>query len=85
MSKRLQVVVDAAELQRYERAAQVQGLTLSEWVRQVLRTAEQDVAYGDVDAKLTAVRVASQHGFPAPDIDTMLSEIDRGCHESVSP
>jgi hypothetical protein len=33
MSKRLQVVVDDAELERFQGAARREGMTLSEWVR----------------------------------------------------
>jgi hypothetical protein len=78
MSKRLQVVLDEAELRRYERAAASLGLTLSAWVRQALRREERATSAGDVDSKLSAVRAASQHAFPAPDIDVMLAEIERG-------
>lgn len=78
MSKRLQVVVDDAELQRYEQSAEALGLTLSAWVRLALRAAEQEVARGDVDSKLAAIRDAFEKSFPAPDIDAMLAEIERG-------
>ena len=33
---------------------------------------------GDVDTKLTAVREALRHDFPAPDIEMMLGEIEQG-------
>ncbi len=78
MSKRLQVVVDDDELQAYEESASALGLTLSGWVRQSLRSAHQQVSGGDIDTKLAAVRRAFTHSFPAPDIDTMLAEIERG-------
>jgi hypothetical protein len=78
MSKRLQVVLDDAELHRYERSAQALGLSLSAWVRVALRTAEREVATGDVDAKLAAIRTAFDRSYPAPDIDAMLAEIEQG-------
>ena len=78
MSKRLQVVLDEAELREYEESARALGLTLSAWVRQALRAAEREIAIGDVDAKLGAIRKASAHSFPAPDVDTMLAEIEQG-------
>lgn len=83
MSARLQVVVDEAELRRYERTARSVGLTLSEWVRGVLRDAEREVGQGDVDGKLAAVRSAARHAFPAPDVEVMLAEIERGYGEST--
>jgi len=84
MSKRLQVVVHQAEFERYERSARARGLSVSEWVRQVLRLAERDLSDGDVDAKLAAVRAAAQHSFPTADIDVMLAEIEQGYGSSLS-
>jgi hypothetical protein len=78
MSKRLQVVVGDAELERYRRTAQAGGQTVSEWVRQALRTAERETSSGDVEAKLAVIRKAVSYRFPAPDIDTMLAETEAG-------
>jgi hypothetical protein len=83
MSKRLQVVVSEADLERYERTAAGAGLTLSGWVRQVLGEAQRQTSSVDLDAKLSAVRVALHHDFPAPDIDAMLGEVQAGY--SVAP
>ena len=83
--KRLQVVVGDAELRRYEEAARAGGLTLSAWVRHVLRAAEREVDTGDVDARLAAVREAYSHSFPAPDIEEMLGEIERGYAAADGP
>jgi len=78
MSKRLQVVVDDAELDRYRRVAGELGLSLGAWVRGVLRRAEQQVALGDGEEKLDAIRSAARHEFPAPGVEQMLAEIERG-------
>lgn len=78
MSKRLQVVVGDADLERYERTARVAGLSVSEWVRQALADAERKTSSGDIDAKLATVRAALGHSYPAPDIDQMLGEIEAG-------
>jgi hypothetical protein len=78
VSKRLQVVVDDAELGRFQDAATRRGLTLSEWVRQVLREAESSAAIGDPRRKLEAIRMAARLEFPVADIETMLDEIERG-------
>jgi hypothetical protein len=82
MSKRLQVVVDDAELVRFQRAAESEGLTTSEWARQTLRRAERGVASGDPETKLAAIRRAADHQFPTADIEQMLREIDHGYLES---
>lgn len=76
------MLVNDHEIHSYENAAQAEGLTLSEWVRRSLRQAERERSHGDVDAKIAAVREATQYRFPAPSIDTMLDEIERGYLES---
>jgi hypothetical protein len=78
VSRRLQVVVSDDELRCYEQAAGALGLRLSAWVRQALGQSARSVATGDAEAKLEAVRRAYTHSFPAPDIDMMLEEIERG-------
>ncbi|MGQ0623964.1 MAG: antitoxin [Sporichthyaceae bacterium] len=80
MSKRLQVVVGDEELDRFAAIAEQQGMTLSEWVRQILRAAERSRSTGDVERKLAAIdRAASLNlGPPEVDIEQMLEEIDAG-------
>ena len=78
MSKRLQVLVPEAEFKRLQRHARRKGLTLAEWVRQTLRLAASLESVGNADKKLAVVRAAAKHEFPAPDIDEMLAEIERG-------
>lgn len=79
MSKRLQVVVADAELDRYARTAEAAGLTMSEWARQALRAAAREASSGDVEAKLALIRKAASCNFPAePDIDMLLAEIEAG-------
>jgi hypothetical protein len=80
MSKRLQVVVKDEELERFERTADVLGLSVSEWVRQSLRAAERRVSTGDVEAKLAAVRkaVSLETEGREVDIETMLAETEAG-------
>jgi hypothetical protein len=80
MSKRLQVVVEDADFERYRRTAQAQGINISEWVRQALRVAERERSSGDVEAKLAAIRKAVSHrsGGREVDIDTMLAETEAG-------
>jgi hypothetical protein len=78
MSKRLQVVLDEAELARFQRVAAAVGLTTSEWARQTLRRAERELAADDPAPKLAAIRRAAAHQFPTADIDRMLAEIEQG-------
>jgi hypothetical protein len=83
MSKRLQVVVDDAELRRFQKAAKSAGVTLAEWVRQALRSAEREKATGDIERKIAAVRQGLSYSFPAPDIDDMLNELEQGYSSSL--
>lgn len=77
MSKRLQVLLDEAEMRRVRRAARREGTTVSEWVRRALRVAMRKRADGDPDEKIAAIRAAARHRFPAPGIERMLAEIER--------
>ena len=78
MSKRLQVLMDDEELARIQGSAELEGMTVAEWVRRALKRALQDRPERARDQKIAAVRAAAGHGFPAPDIDQMLAEIERG-------
>jgi len=78
MSRRLQVLLQDEEFEQLRAEAASQGLTLSEWVRQALRSARSERAGGDRTAKLAAVRAAARHDFPTADIDQMLEEIEQG-------
>lgn len=78
MSKRLQVLLDEAELRDVQKAARRQGMPVSEWVRRALRDARRGEPRGDVDAKVHAIRSAARHDFPSADIDRMIEEIERG-------
>jgi hypothetical protein len=71
--------METAEWRSYQRVARAQGMTLSEWARQALRKARSAVAGGDVESKLAAIRGAARnHRAPAPEIDQMLAETERG-------
>ena len=85
MSKRLQVLLKEAELQRMRRIAKQKGLTLSEWVRQLLREASRREGVGSAERKLAVVRAAATHEFPTADIDEMLADIDRGYAGGSTP
>lgn len=80
MSKRLQVVVADADLQRYARTADAAGLSMSEWARGALREAAREASSGDLDAKLAVIRkaVSRETGGREADIDTMLAETAAG-------
>lgn len=78
MSKRLQVLLDADEWEELQRIARRHRTTVSEWVRRTLREAREREPSGDLDTKLRAIRAAASHKFPAPDIDQMLEETERG-------
>lgn len=78
MSKRLQVLLGEEEFEQIRALAAREGLTVSEWVRQVLRRVRREHPSGDQARKLAAVRAAARHEFPTADIERMLAEIERG-------
>jgi hypothetical protein len=78
MSKRLQVLLNEAELADIRKLARRQRLTTAEWVRQALRAARRGQPGADAKKKLATVRAAAEHAFPTADIDQMLAEIERG-------
>jgi hypothetical protein len=78
MSKRLQVLLEDAELKEIKRVAAQQRMTVAEWVRQALREARRGVSTVPVERKLLAVREATSHSYPTADIDRMNAEIERG-------
>lgn len=78
MSKRLQVLLDEAELRDLREAADRHGLPVSEWVRRALREARRREPDGDIDSKRRAVREAVRHEYPTGDIEQMLAEIEQG-------
>lgn len=78
MSKRLQVLLDAAEMRDLQRVARAEHMTVAEWVRQTLRAARRGAPVGDSSRKLAAIRAAARHEFPTADIDDMLGDIERG-------
>lgn len=75
MKRRLQILVEETEFESIHRAAEREGLTMSEWARKALRQAGRDHAHGDVARKLASVRSAVVHDFPTAEIDEMLAQI----------
>ncbi|MCL5445600.1 MAG: ribbon-helix-helix domain-containing protein [Actinobacteria bacterium] len=78
MSKRLQVILQDEDADELSEAARADGVTVSEWVRQMIRRARSEKPAVDTARTLAAVRAAARHSFPTADIDEMLAEIERG-------
>jgi len=76
VTKRLQVILEDDVFRKIEQLAQRDGLTKSEWARRQLRESATDERR--TESKLAAIRAAYPHQAPAPDIDLMLDEIERG-------
>jgi hypothetical protein len=69
MRKRLQVLLDDAELAEVRQAAHHQRLSIAAWMRQALRAARWTEPSGDSRKKLAAVRAAARNAFPTAEID----------------
>lgn len=80
MSKRLQVLLPDAEMEEIRRLARREHLALGEWVRRILREARSQRPVHEPQAKLKAVRKATEYSFPTGDIEQILAEIERGYH-----
>lgn len=78
MSKRLQVILDDLEYRDLQRSAKRARMTVSAWVRKSIRDVQGREPIADVEKKLKVVREATLHAYPAPEIDQMLEEIERG-------
>jgi len=78
MTKRLQVLLDEAELRDIQRLARAQRMTVAEWVRGALRAARRKEPRGDIAKKLEVVRSAVRYAYPTSDIDDMMGEVERG-------
>ncbi len=78
MSKRLQVLLDDAELREIRRIARAQRVSVAEWVRQALRAASRREPLGEAGRRIQSIRAASHHAFPTGDINELLADIERG-------
>jgi hypothetical protein len=78
MSKRLQVLLQDAEMEEIRQIARRHRLTVGEWVRQALRAARNQEPAVAAAGKLKAVRKAAEYWFPSADIREMIAEIERG-------
>ena len=80
MTKRLQVLLDDAELKSIQRLARRDKLTTAEWVRRRLREGAAARAKPDTATRLAAIHAAYRltSTQPEPEIDQMLDEIERG-------
>lgn len=78
MTKRLQVLLDDAELAAIQRVAKRRRQTTAAWVRETLRAARDAEDYPDPEPKLRAIREALSHDYPSGDIETITADIERG-------
>lgn len=78
MSKRLQVLIDEADLAEIRRLAKRRNLTVAEWVREAIRSARRLRPSREPGRKLAAIREAARLDFPTSNVRTMLAEIERG-------
>jgi hypothetical protein len=78
MTRRLQVLLDDEEMRDIQATARRHKMTTAEWVRGALRAARLRASPSDSQAKLAAIRAAARLRYPAPPIDDMLAEIERG-------
>ena len=66
------------DLGRITVEAQKVGLTVSAWVRLQLKKVLNEYPQTDIQHKVSVLREATRHAYPAPDIDEMNAEIESG-------
>ena len=74
----MQVLLPDSDMDEIRRFARREKLTVGEWVRKTLREARSRQPVHEPQAKLKAVRRATQYSFPTADIDQLLKEIEQG-------
>jgi len=85
MSKRLQVLLEEAELEEIRRLAETAGMTVAEWVCQALREARRGRSGSSAARKQQALERAVGHAFPTGEVDQVLQEIEAGYLERSEP
>jgi hypothetical protein len=85
VAKRLQVRLEDTEWRELKRSARAEKTTVAEWVRRAIRDARRNTSSEDVEHRLAAVKAATLYSFPAPDIEQMNEEIERGYREEPQP
>ncbi len=78
MSHRLQILLDEDEFAEIRAVARRRRLTVSEYVRTVLRDARLSEPGTDAGRKLLVVREASGYAYPTANPDEMEEQIRRG-------
>ncbi len=75
MSKRLQVILGENEYSTVRRAAAFERKSISEWVRSLI---QQYLLRQKARAKTDVIEAMAKLRLPAPPIDQMLEEIEKG-------
>jgi len=78
MSTRLQVRIGEEEAEEFRGLAAREGLTLSEWVRRVLRQVRKKKSGPPPAQRLRALERALRCGHPTGSIEEMLGQIAAG-------
>lgn len=78
MSKRLRVIISDDEYRAVQLAARREGKTVSRVVREALRRVVTGQAEPTSEDRIAAVLRFARFAGPTGDIDTILSDVDRG-------
>jgi hypothetical protein len=78
MSKVVQVTLSDSEFQEITKLAHAQNLSITEWVRGVIRLSHQRESAIEIGRKLAVIRAAVQCDYPTGDMDCLLSDIEKG-------
>ena len=74
----MQVLLPDDEMESIRKHAELEKLSVGEYVRRTLREADSQRPGRSASAKISSIRRAALHSFPTADIDEMNREIDKG-------
>lgn len=79
MSKRLQVLLDKTEYQKFFQVAKAKGMSLGEWVRQAMRRSYEDTSGVSSEIKIKKINeLAKKYSFPSGSIEEINEQIKSG-------
>lgn len=84
MSMRLQVVLSDREMRELKERAELEHITVSEWVRRAIKHEMRERPGKRAGEKLDVIRRSASYEFPTGDYEEMAAEIEAGYHSGVS-
>ena len=69
MARRLGIRLDDEQFEAVRAAAAAEKVSVAQWVRSALRSAQRERSHKSVESKLTAIRRAASYAAPIADLE----------------